>query len=182
MSLNGNGCTESFKLAKQAIANSCTLQYFNNEDLITIQVDASSIGVSAALMQQGRVVSYHSRALTPTQQRYSNIEHECYGLVNGIKHFHNYIFGQEFMVHTDHQPLVQLMTKPPSEISPRLQRLLLKVTQYNFTTLYVKHDGVPVADCLSWNVQVESALEDETITVTVTAISMFQESKINQIK
>ena len=46
----------------------------NSEDPITIQVDASSIGVGAALMQQGRVVSYHSRALTPTQQRYSNIE------------------------------------------------------------------------------------------------------------
>ena len=37
-------------------------------------------------------------------------------------------------------------------------------------------------DCLSCNVQAESALEDETINVTVTAISMFQEGKINQIK
>ena len=59
---------EAFKKAKQAIVNSCTLQYFNSEDAIVIQVDASSIGVGTALMQQGRVVSYHSRALTPTQQ------------------------------------------------------------------------------------------------------------------
>ena len=42
----------------------------------------------------------------------------------------------------------------------------------------MKHDGVPVADCLSQNVQAESALEDETINITVTAISMFQEGKI----
>ena len=60
--------SKEFKKAKLAIANSCTLQYFNSEDPIIIQVDASSIGVSAALMQQGRVVSYDSRALTPTQQ------------------------------------------------------------------------------------------------------------------
>ena len=46
----------------------------------------------------------------------------------------------------------------------------------------MKHDGVPVADCFSHNVQAESALEDETINVTVAAISMFQEGKINQIK
>ena len=46
----------------------------------------------------------------------------------------------------------------------------------------MKHDGVPIADCLSQNVQVESALEDETINITVAAISMFQEGKINQIK
>ena len=37
--------------------------------------------------------------------------------------------------------------------------IIAEVTQYNFTTLHVKHDGVPVADCLSWNVQVESTLE-----------------------
>ena len=51
---------EAFKKAKQAIANSCTLQYFNSDKPIIIQVEASSIGVSAALMQQGKVVSYHS--------------------------------------------------------------------------------------------------------------------------
>ena len=92
------------------------LQYFNSEDPIVIQVDASSIGVSAALLQQGHLVSYHSRALMPTQQRYSNIEHECYGLVNGIEHFHHYIFGQDFVVQTDHQPLVQLTKKPQTSM------------------------------------------------------------------
>ena len=56
-------------------------------------------------------------------------------LVNGIEHFHHYIFGQNFTVHTDHQPLVQLMTKPLCKVSPRLQRLLLKVTQYKFNTI-----------------------------------------------
>ena len=46
----------------------------------------------------------------------------------------------------------------------------------------MKHDGVPVADCLSQNVQAQSASEDETINVMVTVVSMFQEGKINQIK
>ena len=46
----------------------------------------------------------------------------------------------------------------------------------------MKHNGVLVADCLSQNVQAESALEDETMNITVTAISMFQEGKFNQIK
>ena len=46
----------------------------------------------------------------------------------------------------------------------------------------MKHDGVPVVDCLSRNVQAEAALEDETTNVTIASISMFQEGKINQIK
>ena len=46
----------------------------------------------------------------------------------------------------------------------------------------MKHDGVPIADCLSPNIQVETAVEDKSINVTVAAISMFQEGKIKQIK
>ena len=46
----------------------------------------------------------------------------------------------------------------------------------------MKHDSVPVAYCLSQNVQIESALEDESINVTVAAISMFHEGKISQVK
>ena len=132
-------------------------------------------------MQQGCVVSYHSRALTPTQQRYSNIECECYRLVNGIEHFHHYIFGCNFVVQTDHQPLVQLTKKPLCEISPRLQRLLLKVTQYSFNTVYVKHEGVPIADCLSRNVIIDTAGEDESLNIAIAAISLFQEGKLHQI-
>ena len=128
------------------------------------------------------MVSYPSRALIPTQQHYSNIERECYGLVNGVEHFHHYVFGHEFTVQMDHLPLVQLTSKALCEVSPRLQHLLFKVTQHRFNTIYVKHDGVPVADCSSHNVQAESALEDETINITITAITMFQEGKIDQIK
>ena len=171
--------SDAFARAKQVIANLCT-QYFNSEDPIVIQVDASSIGVGAALLQQGHVVSYYSRALTPTQQRYSSIECEWYGLVNGIEHFHHYIFGQDFVVQTDHQPLVQLTKKP--EISPRLQCLLLKVTQYSFSTVYVKHKGVPIADYLSRNVTIDTAKEDESLNITIAAISLSQEGKLHQIK
>ena len=102
--------------------------------------------------------------------------------MNGVEHFHHYIFGHEFTVQKDHQPLVQLIKKPLCEVSPRFQCLLLKVTQYRFNAIYVKHDDIPVADCLSHNIQAESAWEEETISVTVTAISMFQEGKINHIK
>ena len=45
----------------------------------------------------------------------------------------------------------------------------------------MKHNGVPVADCLSQNVQFESALEDKSINVTVSAISMFQEARLARL-
>ena len=102
--------------------------------------------------------------------------------MNGIEHFHHYVFTRNFEVHTDHQPLVQLTKKPLSKVSLRLQRLLLKVTQYTFTTIYVKHEGVPVADCLSRNISIDTAREDDSLNVTIAAISLFQEGKLNEIK
>ena len=70
------------------------------------------------LIQEDKVIEYHSRALTSTQQCYSNIEREAYALVNGVEHFHHYIFGKPFEIHTDHRPLVQLSIKPLAELSP----------------------------------------------------------------
>ena len=127
------------------------------------------------------MISFHSRALTPTQQRYSNIERECYALVNGIEHFHHYVFSRNSEIHTDHQPLVQLTKKPLCEVSPRLQHLLLKATQNNFTTVYVKHEGVPIADCLSRNISIDTR-EDESLNMTIAVISLFQEGNLNEIK
>ena len=112
-------------------------------------MDASNISVGATLIQDGKVIEYHSQALTSTQQCYSNIEREAYAVVNGVEHFHHYIFGKPFQVYTDHQPLVQLSIKPLPELSPRLQHLFLSVNQYKYTVKYVRQTGVMILDHLS---------------------------------
>ena len=124
------------------------LTYYDDEKPCTIQVDASNVGVKAALIQDGKVIEYHSQALTSTQQRYSNIERETYALVNGVEHLHHYIFGKPFEVHTDHQALVRLSIKPLAELSPWLQHLFLSLNQYKYTVKYVRQTRVMIADCL----------------------------------
>ena len=89
-----------------------------------------------------------------------------------------YIFGHEFSSNWPSafgtiDDKTSVWSKPKATVT---------TAQYRFTTIYVKHDNVPIADCLSHNVQAESALADETINIIVAAISMFQEGKINQIK
>ena len=141
--------TKAFEYSKDTILSCATLMYFDDDAKpCTIQVDASNVGVSAALIQEGKVIEYHSRALTSTQQQYSNIEHDAYALVNGVEHFHHYMFGKLFEVHTDHQPLVQFSIKPLAELSPRLQCLFLRVNQYKYTVKYVRQTGVMITDCL----------------------------------
>ena len=158
-----------------------TLTYYDNEKTCTIQVDASNIGVGAALIQEDKVIEYHSHALTSTQQHYSNIERKAYALVNGVEHFHHYIFGKPFEVQTDHQPLVQLSIKSLAELSCRLQHLFLRVNQYKYTVKYVRQTGVMIADCLSRIVCQDTAEDDETFNLHVTALAMFQDGKLQDI-
>ena len=173
--------TKVFECSKDAILSCATLIYFDDAKPCTIQVDASNIGVGAALIQEGKYIEYHNRALTSTQQWYSNIEHEAYALVNGVEHFHHYVFGKLFEVQTDHQPLVQLNIKPLAELSPKLQHLLLKVNQYKYTVKYVRQTGVMITDCLSCIVCQDTAEDDETLNLHVTALTMFQDGKLQDI-
>ena len=83
--------TKAFECSKEAILSCATLTFYDNEKTCTIQVDASNTGVGAGLIQEGKVIEYHSCALTSTQQRYSNTEREAYALVNGVEQFHQYL-------------------------------------------------------------------------------------------
>ena len=173
--------TKAFECSKDVILLCATLIYFDDAKPCTIQVDASNVGVGAALIQERKVIEYHSRALTSTQQQYSNIECEVYALVNGVEHFHHYVFGKPFKVHTDHHLLVQLSIKPLAELSPRLQCLFLRVNQYKYTVKYVRQTGVMIADCLSCIVWQDTAEDDETLNLHVTALMTFQDGKLQDI-
>ena len=47
---------------------------------------------------------YASKKLLPQERNYSAIERECLAIVFAVK-FQNYIYGQEFIIQTDLQPL-----------------------------------------------------------------------------
>ena len=173
--------TKAFESSKDTILLCATMMYYDDEKPCTIQVDANNIGVGATLIQGGKVIEYHSCALSSSQQHYSNIEREAYALVNGVEHFHHYIFGKPFEVHTDHQPLVQLSIKPLAELSPRLQHLFLRVNQYKYTVKYVRQTGVMIADCLSCIVCQDAAEDDEALNLHVTALMTFQDGKLQDI-
>ena len=101
--------------------------------------------------------------------------------MNSVEHFHHYVFGKSFEVHTDHQLLMQLSIKPLAELSPRLQHLFLRVNQYKYTVKYVTQTGVMIADCLSHIVCQDTAEDDETLNLHVTALTMFRDGKLQDI-
>lgn len=143
---NTNKC---FNNLKEELLKAPILQIFDSQKQLVLSVDASGYGLGATLSQHGKPVAFASASLTPTQQRYAQIEKEMLAVVFGLQHFHFYTFGRRVIVETDHKPLIGLKEKPLDSISPRLQRMLIKVLQYDFTLQYIPGKELIVADTLS---------------------------------
>ena len=70
-------------------------------------------------------IAFASRTLTPTEQKYAQVEKETLALVFGVKCFHQYLYGRNFMLITDHKPLTSILGPHqaiPSSLVVRLQR------------------------------------------------------------
>ena len=129
------------------------LQYFDDSQAVRLSCDASKDGLGAALLQQRdgvwMHVAYASRAMTRTEQNYAQIEKEMLGVTFARERFDCYVYGREFVVETDHKPLIAISRKPLCDAPPRLQRLLLRVQKYDLTLEYVPGKQLVVADTLS---------------------------------
>ena len=53
---------------KQALTSEPVLAFYDPEQLVIVQADASQSGLGACLMQQGKPVAYASRALTTAKE------------------------------------------------------------------------------------------------------------------
>ena len=76
--------------------------------------------------KKGKVVCYASRALTKAEQNYQNLEWEALGTIWGMEKFHYFLYGKEFTLETVQKPLVSIYKKHMVDISPRVQRLIVR--------------------------------------------------------
>ena len=116
-----------------AVTQAPVLKYFSPEAQTEGQGDASQNGLGFVLLQEGQPVTYASRALTPAEKRYSQIEKELLAQVFGLEHMynHHYTFGRRVILWTDNKPLTSIYKKPLASAPKRLQRLLLRLQQYD---------------------------------------------------
>lgn len=76
------------------------------------RTDAHNSGLGAVLLQYHNgvpfPVAYASKKLLDREKRYLTIERECFAIIFGIQRFKYYLLGQEFILETNHKPLVYL--------------------------------------------------------------------------
>ena len=134
---------------KEVLSTAPVLSYFEPTVTSTIQANVSQHGLGACLLQKGKPIAYASRSLNPAECNYALIEKELLAIVFTCHKFHQYIYGFETKVQSDHKPLESIVHKPLHKVSPRLQRMLLKLQNDDLTIKYVKGKDLYVADTLS---------------------------------
>ena len=140
---------DSFNKIKHLITSAPVLRFYDPDSPVTLQVDSSSVGVGACMLQDDRPVSYASAALTKTQQRWSQIEKECFAILFACRKFHCYLYGQNVTVVTDHKPLIPIFKKSLNSVTPRLTRILLPLQCYNIALVWKPGKDLKLADTLS---------------------------------
>ena len=72
----------------------------------------------------------HSKAMTPTEQRYVQVEKEALVVTSACHRLSDYLIGKHFYIETDHKPLGPLLgSKNLNEMPPQIQQLQMRLFQ-----------------------------------------------------
>ena len=133
-------CQKAFQQTKRCLMSSLVLVHFNPKLNVVLATDASAYGLGAVLSHQmpngeERPIAFASRTMSPAECNYSQLEKEALSIIFGIKKFHQYLFGRQFTLLTDHKPLVTILGPKsciPTLAAARLQRWAILLSAYSF--------------------------------------------------
>ncbi|XP_071098994.1 uncharacterized protein [Haliotis cracherodii] len=141
----------SFTTLKTHMSSFPILKLPDLEKTFLVRSDASDVGIGAVLLQEQEgerfPIMYVSRKLAERERAYSTIEKECLAIVWAIQKLERYLYGREFILETDHQPLVW-MTKAKLT-NGRVMRWALTLQPYRFLIRAIKGIENVGADLLS---------------------------------
>ena len=125
--------------------------YSHGAEKIELWVDASQIGAGACLTQvqngEIRIIAFASMTFDDAQRNYCILEKELSAMRWGVKTFRAFLYGIEFVIRTDHQPLVYLHNM--RLVDSRLARTLEDLADFNFIIRYTPGRLNVAADTLS---------------------------------
>ena len=139
----------AFQHVKGAVVSDTIHRYFDPSLPVTIQVNASQVGLSTALLQNNKPITFTCKALTKTEYHYANVKREMLAVIFWAKRFRTYICGRFFTLESDHKALKSISQKNLADMPAQLQHILLCLQGYNYTICYHPSKEMALPDMLS---------------------------------
>ena len=146
-------CQAEFERLKNLLCENALLTYYDISLPTYIMVDAHKTGISAILaqgptIQTAKIVSCASRATSPVERRYPQLDLEALAVDFGLRRFRQYVVGgPQVTVVTDHKPLVSIF-RDTRRGSVRTDRIKLRHQDVNYSVVFQRGKD-NIADFLS---------------------------------
>ena len=95
------------------LTSDAVLVHYNTKKQLRLSCDASQYGMGAVLSHavngEERPIAFAPRILSKAERNCGQVEKEALALIFGVKTFHKYVYGQQFIMVTDHKPLLSIL-------------------------------------------------------------------------
>ena len=150
-----------FQDLKDMVSEDCLIQFYDPHKPLFIECDASKQGIGCMMLQPDDniptdvnngipsnlpPVAYASKSLSEAEQNYANIERELLGVGFSLETFKHFTSGRQMNIITDHKPLTSLFSKCLANTSPRLAKMMLRISDYDANVLYQKGSKMFLSD------------------------------------
>jgi hypothetical protein len=138
---------KAFRTLQRALTTAPVLQLPDFTKDFVVECDASGSGMGAVLHQGSGPVAFFSRQLAPQHTKLVAYERELIGLVQAVKHWRPYLWGDPFLIKIDHFSLKYLLDQRLATI-PQHQ-WASKLIGFDFKVEFKPGSSNVVADALS---------------------------------
>ena len=145
---------KAFETLRDILLSDQVMAYPDFKKPFIIKTDASLTAIGYVLTQKveekEKVISYGSKKLNRTQQRWATYDREFFAIIAGIRANAHYLRHAHFTVVTDHRPLLA-WRKVDSKKDPtgRRTRWAIELDNYEFDIVYKKGKTHADADAMS---------------------------------
>ena len=145
----GDAQQSSFDLLKEKLSSPPVLAFADFSKPFIVHTDASGFGLGAVLLQEQedgteRVIAYASRGLRRSERNYPAHKLEFLALKWSVTDkFHDYLFGNKFVVKTDNNPLTYILSS--AKLDATGHRWVAALSAYDFDIVY--KPGKQNSDC-----------------------------------
>lgn len=171
---------DAFTACKDSLCRAALLAHPDCNSKLALVTDASDTAIGAVLQQlkdgEWQPLAFFSRKLMPSQQKYSPYDRELLAIYEAIKYFRHMVEARNFIIYTDHKPIVFAFHSRKENCSPRQFRHLDFIGQFTTDIRHIAGKDNVVADTLS---RVEEI--SQPIDLTALANAQLSDPELQQL-
>ena len=165
----------AFNTLKEKLSSPPILAYADFSKPFILHTDASTDGLGVVLYQEQdgheRIIAYASRGLRNSEKHYPAHKLEFLCLKWAVtEKFHDYLYGNQFTVHTDNNPLTYVLSTVKLDATGH--RWLASLSNFNFKLIYRSGKSNGDADGLSRRPQDTEEMFPDVVSAVCQALTV----------